>query len=435
LIVACAPFLLTGIENVIKRGDLAQRTLYIHLASVPDVDRITERAFRARFKRAHADLLGALCAAASIGLRVEKTLNLAFMPRLATFFEWASACEPALWGKGEFRRAFAANARDATEDVIEAETAASVLLRFLADRERGKFEGTATELLAELVAFVRQPVREAEAAHARAVRDKDDVEREKTAAALREARETVRDILGNGWPKAPNALTGKLKRASPALRNAGVRIEWPTRHGGAKVIKIERSGSEIGPQTASHGDQPSRLESHPNDINDLAEDLQDDPGAFGDRPAFSGDGRAQASGDAHGGDGPEKGGTNAGPAPLGASSSDKLMKSHNNLAAKMPRGQRDDVCGPLCDAEGSLSGANLTETRSIPPTPPDTLVSAARWSGAHLRLSEDQTLFTLEWQGPEDRLITDALRAGYDGVLDYLKREAESAAKTARTRI
>jgi hypothetical protein len=35
LIVACAPFLLTGIENVVKRGDLAQRTLYVHLASVP----------------------------------------------------------------------------------------------------------------------------------------------------------------------------------------------------------------------------------------------------------------------------------------------------------------------------------------------------------------------------------------------------------------
>jgi hypothetical protein len=41
------------------------------------------------------------------------------VPRLATFFHWASACEPALWRRGEFRRAFAANAKDATEDVIE----------------------------------------------------------------------------------------------------------------------------------------------------------------------------------------------------------------------------------------------------------------------------------------------------------------------------
>jgi hypothetical protein len=63
------PFLLTGIQNVIKRGDLAQRTLYMHLASVPDGECPTEQVFKARFKRCHSDLLGALCAAASVGLR------------------------------------------------------------------------------------------------------------------------------------------------------------------------------------------------------------------------------------------------------------------------------------------------------------------------------------------------------------------------------
>jgi hypothetical protein len=93
-------------------------------------------------------------------------------------------------------------------------------------------------LLAELGAFVRRPVREAEAAHAQAVRDKDDAGREKTAATLREARETARDILGDGWPKAPNALTGKLKRASPALRNAGVRVECPP---GTATERLSRS--------------------------------------------------------------------------------------------------------------------------------------------------------------------------------------------------
>ena len=250
LIIACAPFLLTGIENVVKRGDLAQRTLYVHLASVPDGERMTEQTFKARFRRAHADLLGALCAAASVGLRNEKSLKLDSLPRLATFFHWASACEPALWRRGEFRRAFAANAKDATEDVIEGEQAASVFRRFMA--EHGKWEGTATQLLAELVGFVRRPVREAEAAHAQAVKDKDDVAKEKTAAALREARETARDILGDGWPKAPNALTGKLKRASPALRNAGVRIDWPTRTATRKSSRSRRARPRVGGKNRPH---------------------------------------------------------------------------------------------------------------------------------------------------------------------------------------
>ena len=112
-------------------------------------------------------------------------------------------------------------------------------------------------MLAELVGFVRRPVREAEAAHAQAVKDKDDVAKEKTVAALREARETARDILGDGWPKAPNALTGKLKRASPALRNAGVRIDWPTRHGDEKIIKITTSAPKSRRQKSSPSSSPS----------------------------------------------------------------------------------------------------------------------------------------------------------------------------------
>jgi hypothetical protein len=249
LIFACAPFLLTGIENVIKQGDLAQRTLCVHLASVPDRERVTEQAFKARFKRAHADLLGALCAATAFGLKAEKTLKLPSLPRLAAFYHWASACEGALWRPGEFRRAFAGNAEDTTEDVIEGEPVASVFRSFVA--ERGKWEGTATQLLADLVAFVRRPVREAEAAHAKALKDKDDTGREKATAALREAREAAHDILHKQWPNAPNALTGKLKRASPALRNAGVLVVWPTMHGRAKIIKVTTTLSKSKRQESS----------------------------------------------------------------------------------------------------------------------------------------------------------------------------------------
>jgi hypothetical protein len=348
LIVACAPFLLTGIENVVKRGDLAQRTLYVHLASVPDGERLTEQTFKARFRRAHADLLGALCAAASVGLRNEKTLRLDSLPRLATFFHWASACEAALWRRGEFRRAFAANAKDATEDVIEGEQAASVFRRFMA--ERGKWEGTATELLAELVAFVRRPVREAEAAHAQAVRDKDDAAREKTASALREARETARDILGDGWPRAPNALTGKLKRASPALRNAGVRVEWPTRHGEAKMIRITTTTPKSRRQRSSPSSSPS---SQPNGLNNLAQNSKDDRGRLEDDLAPLGDDPM--------GDGPAEGGTIAGRLPTERPSSDTALNSMADLAASPKQDDRDDLSPPFSDANGSIAARIVSD--------------------------------------------------------------------------
>jgi hypothetical protein len=335
LIVARAPFLLTGIENVIKRGDLAQRTLYIHLASVPDGERITEQVFKARFKRAHADLLGAVCAAASVGLRREGTLKLDALPRLATFYHWASACEPALWRRDEFRIAYAANAGDATEDVIEAEMVASTLRRFMA--EQGKWKGTATDLLAELVAFVRRPVREAEAAHAQAVRDKNDAEREKTAAILREARETARDTLGDRWPKAPNALSGKLKRVSPALRVAGVWIEWPTDHSKAKIIKIETVTSERNGETSSW---PSDRPGQSNDVNGLAQNVDQESVRLGRKSGNSG--RSP--------DGPQAGRSFEGRTipeqpPPETSSADTPLNSGKNRTANLP----DDDSGTLSD--------------------------------------------------------------------------------------
>jgi hypothetical protein len=253
-----------------------------------------------------------------------------------------------LWRRGQFSRAFAANAKDATEDVIEGEQAASVFQRFMA--ERAKWEGTATELLAELVAFVRRPVREAEVAHAQAVKDKDDVAKEKTAAGLREARETARDILGDGWPKAPNALTGKLKRASPALRNAGIRVEWPTRHGDAKMIKITTTAPKSGRQRSSRSSLPS---DQSNELNDLAQNLKDGSGPLGDDLA--------PRKDDPGGDGPAEGGTIAGQAPSETPSSDTALNSLGNLLPEAKQDDGDDLSPSLSDANGSIAARIVSD--------------------------------------------------------------------------
>jgi hypothetical protein len=282
LIVACAPFLITSIENVIRRGDLAQRTLYIHLANVSDTERITEEEFKLKFRRAHADILGALCSAVAHGLRTERTLKMGALPRMATFYRWATACEGALWPKGAFAAAFEANALGATEDVIEGDKAAFQLRLFMIERE--EWNGTATQLLVELVAYVRRPVREAEAVHAKATeagKYADRAEVEKAAANLREARERTRDMLSEGWPKAANALSGKLKRASPALRKTGIVIEWPTRHDGPKTIRIALAKN----QRESRANRPEppkrpREEAAASHFNFLDKDQAADPSSF-----------------------------------------------------------------------------------------------------------------------------------------------------------
>jgi hypothetical protein len=294
LLYARAPFLLTGIENVVVRGDLAQRTLFIHLASVPNAERLTEDDFKGRLKRAHADILGALCGAVSMGLTREKTLKLPALPRMATFFHWVSACEPALWEAGTFDSAYEANAKGATEDVIEGEKAASVLRGFMASRAR--WQGTATQLLGELGAFVRRPVREAEAATTEVVGQRDSLAQEQAAAQIKEAREKARDILGAGWPKAPNALSGQLKRAGPALRKIGIAIEWPSRHGEEKTITIANSAFESSGRISSQASQASQDEIVSNDINSLFDERRDGGGPERDDRGAARDGRKAESG-------------------------------------------------------------------------------------------------------------------------------------------
>ena len=101
---------------------------------------------------------------------------------------------------------------------------------------RGRWEGTATNLLEALVAFVKQSLRDAEGELDTAIFDPKAQSR--AEAKLREAREKVRETLGKDWPGNPRALSGRLKKAGPALRQIGVAIEWPTRHGDARIITI-----------------------------------------------------------------------------------------------------------------------------------------------------------------------------------------------------
>ena len=351
LIIARAPFLITSIENVVRRGDLAQRAVFVHLANVPDKERMTEEEFKLKFRGLHADVLGALCSAIAHGLKVEKSLKLKTLPRMASFYRWISACETALWPKGTFAAAFEVNVRDATEDVIEGEKAAFQLRLFMI--ERGEWDGTATQLLVELVHFVRRPVREAEAAYAKANeagKYAEKAEVEKAAAELREARERVRDVLGEGWPKAANALSGKLKRASPALRKAGILIEWPTRHGDLKTIKIRYAPDQRVGRT-ERPDPPGRPEegASSNVSNDLGDGQGDGSGPSRADPDSSRD----DSSDASCRDDTAWAGTTSGRSPAGPSSPLNTLETNDNLSPGSAQNGRDDPYGPV-------SGRNST---------------------------------------------------------------------------
>jgi hypothetical protein len=202
LLDAMRPIILTGIEEVAARGDLADRSIAVRLEPILEERRRTEREIWAEFEAARPRILGTLLDMAAHGLRHLATTRLDRLPRMADFAVWATACEGALWGPGTFGRAYDANLGEMNETVIEADTVAMTLQSFMAGRSL--WRGIAQELLPALVAIAG-----------------DAATKAKT------------------WPATSRALSGRLRRAAPNLRRVGIRITFERRQAKGRPITIE----------------------------------------------------------------------------------------------------------------------------------------------------------------------------------------------------
>jgi hypothetical protein len=145
LLFACAPLFLTGVVNIIVRGDLMQRAAFASLAPVPNEERMADEDLHAVLAKERPVILGALLSGLSVGLRRLPTLKPPSLPRMATFAKWAMACETAFWPEGAFAAAYQGNVATAVDDVIDSDKAVSTLRAFMAGH--GRWEGTATNLL------------------------------------------------------------------------------------------------------------------------------------------------------------------------------------------------------------------------------------------------------------------------------------------------
>ena len=143
------PIILTSIETVVTRGDLADRALAVTLPRIPEESRLPERVIYERMDRIQPLVLGALLDAMVTGLRRLPSVKLERLPRMADFAEWIVACEPALpWKGGAFLDAYSEARDEMVEIGIEADTVTVALTEFL--RADGKWSGRADELLEAL---------------------------------------------------------------------------------------------------------------------------------------------------------------------------------------------------------------------------------------------------------------------------------------------
>jgi hypothetical protein len=206
LFEATRPLLLNGIEGVVSRGDLIDRSLVVYLPVIPEDQRRPEREFWKDFRIAQPRIFGALLDAVVCASRRLEEVKLERLPRMADFARWMVAAEPSLgWPEGTFVAAYDANRRSANTLALEA----SLIVRALRHAcVRAGFKGTSSELLRKL-----------------------------------NKHADTQDITQKAWPKDAWALSKQLRGIAPNLRPAGldVRFDEKTPGSGSKrIITITR---------------------------------------------------------------------------------------------------------------------------------------------------------------------------------------------------
>jgi hypothetical protein len=171
------------------------------------------------------------------------------LARLATFAQFAMACETAFWPPGTFSAAYEVNAQNAVAEARDANIAVSTFRDFMEDRPDSKWEGTATQLFSVLTERIRKPERAATEAHRKAVAARDPDLQVLTAAKWREAQQSVKDVMNSGWPKKSEILTTELRKAGPQLRKIGVAITWPTNNHDRNIVVVLDEALGLGSST------------------------------------------------------------------------------------------------------------------------------------------------------------------------------------------
>jgi hypothetical protein len=208
------PVILNGIDDVASRADLADRCLTVTLPPIPKARRKSEKEILSRFELAAPGIYGAVLTAVSAGLAHEHEVCLTERPRMADFAVFVTAAESALgWSAGDFMAAYTSNQHEAVAMAIDADIVAKTVVRFM--RERDDWSGEPADLHQAL----------------------EDLASE-------------RDRSQRGWPKAPNALSNRLRRLAPVLRESGIDIvrgHDGRDDGKRRVVRLRRSPRNIVP--------------------------------------------------------------------------------------------------------------------------------------------------------------------------------------------
>jgi energy-coupling factor transporter ATP-binding protein EcfA2 len=186
------PQIITAIDALVTRDDLADRVLMAQLPEIPEHKRLPQGELNTKVETARPLILGALLTALSQTLAQLPHTKPASLPRMADYALFAIASEKALGlNTGEFMTIFNESREQSRQVVIESSPVGEAIIRLMENYPIPTFwKGTASELLNVLEKYTDEA--------------------------------TYRSRF---FPKAAHSLTRQLNRLAPDLKSMGIDLQ------------------------------------------------------------------------------------------------------------------------------------------------------------------------------------------------------------------
>lgn len=182
---------LNGINLVVEKADLLDRSILLMLDRIPKQLRREEKDFWESFEVIKPRLLGSIFTAVSLAMREYSLIQLSSRPRMADFTRWGCAIAKVLGYKEEdFLNAYSHNINSQNEAALEASPVGTAMISFI--EEGGDWEGTPSELLEILESVV-----------------------EKLKINIKSNKK---------WPKDPSWLTKRIQQIHSNLADQGIMV-------------------------------------------------------------------------------------------------------------------------------------------------------------------------------------------------------------------
>jgi Domain of unknown function (DUF3854) len=224
------PQIITAIDALVTRDDLADRVLMVQLPEITEDQRLPQAALTEKVEAARPGILGALLTALSQTLAQLPHTNPDKLPRMADYALFAIAAEKAVGLKtGEFRETFDQARNESRQVVIEASPIGEAIMKLM--ESKLVWKGTSSQLLLDLTGVTDEGT-----------------------------------YKSKYWPKAANVFKRQLTRLTPDLKALGIEVREGTRSNNkeARSIVLEKVIKTSSTSSTSSTNAPKPLQGkHP----------------------------------------------------------------------------------------------------------------------------------------------------------------------------